>query len=106
MGYDSSGGRGGDPHLSHRTHSRHPDGHSRDGMFLGQEMKRQNFGIPSDSRIQPLIVLTIRDLELLEGSISSGRHSLTDLLTGYLSELVDVDPLCSFYNSTSFAHPS
>ena len=60
-------------------------------------MKRQNSGAPSAPRIQPLIVLTIRDLELLEGSISSGRHSLTDLLTGYLSELVNVDPLCSFY---------
>jgi hypothetical protein len=67
------------------------------GMFLDREMKRQNSGVP-DPRIQPLIVLTIRDLELLEGSISSGRHSLTDLLSGYLSELVDVDPLCSFYN--------
>ncbi len=53
------------------------------GMFLDQEMKRQNSGVPSDPRIQPLIVLTIRDLELLEGSISSGTHSLTDLLSGY-----------------------
>jgi hypothetical protein len=34
----------------------------------------------------------------LEGSISSGRLSLTDLLSGYLEELVHVDRLCSFHN--------
>jgi hypothetical protein len=68
------------------------------GMFLDQEMKRLNPGIRQDSRVQPLIVLTIRDLEMLEGSIASGQLSLTELLSGYLAELTDVDPLCSFYN--------
>jgi hypothetical protein len=68
------------------------------GMFLEQEMKRLNSGLPPDEKIQPLIVLTIKDLELLEGSISSGRLSLTDLLSGYLTELINVDPLCSFHN--------
>jgi hypothetical protein len=68
------------------------------GMFLDQEMQRLNPGIRKDPRVQPLIVLTIRDLELLEGSISSGELTLTELLSGYLAELADVDPLCSFHN--------
>ena len=68
------------------------------GMFLAQEMKCLNSDLPPDEKIQPLIVLTIKDLELLEGSISSGRLSLTDLLSGYLSELTNVDHLCSFHN--------
>ncbi|WP_342712553.1 hypothetical protein AAFG13_15660 [Bradyrhizobium sp. B124] len=68
------------------------------GMFLDQEMKRLNADLPSDERVQRLIVLTVNDLELLEGAIASGRLSLTDLLSGYLAELVNVDPLCSFHN--------
>jgi hypothetical protein len=68
------------------------------GMFLDQEMKGLNAGIPQDGRVQPLIVLTIRDLERLEGAVASGELSLTELLSGYLSELTSVDPLCSFHN--------
>jgi hypothetical protein len=68
------------------------------GMFLDQEMQRLNPGIRKDPRVQPMIILTIRDLELLEGSISSGDLNLTELLSGYLAELTNVDPLCSFHN--------
>jgi len=68
------------------------------GMFLDQEMTRLNPRIRQDPRVQPLIVLTIRDLEMLEESIASGELSLTELLSGYLAELTNVDPLCSFHN--------
>jgi hypothetical protein len=68
------------------------------GMFLDQEMTRLNPGIRQDPRVQPLIILTIRDLEMLEASIASGELSLTELLSGYLAELANVDQLCSFHN--------
>lgn len=76
------------------------------GMFLDQEMKRLNPGIRQDPRVQPLIVLTIRDLEMLEESIASGSLSLTELLSGYLAELTNVDELCSFHNYIAHSHYS
>jgi hypothetical protein len=79
------------------THDIRMDSHGT-GLFLDREMKRLTSGFPPDAKVQRLVVLTIRDLEMLEGSISSGQLTLTELLMGYFSELIDVDPLCSFHN--------
>jgi hypothetical protein len=67
------------------------------GVFFRKEMRRLLDGeVGAD--IRPLIIMTIQDLENLEGGVASGAISLAQLLSDYVKEIRDVDPLCSLHN--------
>ncbi len=67
------------------------------GVFFRKEM-RKLLDCEIGENIRPLIVMTIQDLENLEGGVASGAISLARLLSDYLKEIRDVDPLCSLHN--------
>lgn len=52
----------------------------------------------SHDNVRPLAIMTIQDLESLEGSIASSEFSLTAFLKDYFSEIQKVDPFCSLHN--------
>lgn len=67
------------------------------GVFFRKEMRKLLDGeVGAD--IRPLIIMTIHDLENLEGGVASGAISLARLLSDYVKEIRDVDPLCSLHN--------
>jgi hypothetical protein len=70
-------------------------------LFFDREMKRLLDRRTSSSLIRPLVVLTIKDLEQLEGSISSKEFSFVDFLQDYIEE-VSKDPLCSLHNFIAY----
>jgi hypothetical protein len=65
------------------------------GMFFRAEIEKL---LEGQTGIQPLAVMTIQDLENIEGSIASGEFSLATFLSDYVSEISNVDPLCSLHN--------
>ncbi|MCP3471800.1 hypothetical protein NLM33_25030 [Bradyrhizobium sp. CCGUVB1N3] len=67
------------------------------GVFFRKEMRKLLDGDAGQS-VRPLIVMTIQDLENLEGGVASGAISLARLLSDYVKEIRDVDPLCSLHN--------
>jgi hypothetical protein len=66
------------------------------GMFFRAEIEKL---LEGQTGIQPLAVMTIQDLENIEGSIASGEFSLATFPSDYVSEISNVDPLCSFTTS-------
>lgn len=67
------------------------------GVFFRNEM-RQMLGGELGENIRPLVIMTIQDLEDLEGGVSSGTIPLVELLSDYVKEIREVDPLCSLHN--------
>ena len=51
-----------------------------------------------DENIRSLVVVTIQDLENLEGGVASSAIPLAELLSDYRKEIREVDPLCSLHN--------
>lgn len=67
------------------------------GVLFRKEMRKLLDGEVGEN-IRPLIVMTIQDLENLEGGVAAGAISLARLLSDYVKEIRDVDPLCSLHN--------
>jgi hypothetical protein len=67
------------------------------GVFFRKEI-RKLFDGEVDEKIRSLIIMTIQDLENLEGGVASGAISLPKLLSDYAKEIRDVDRLCSLHN--------
>jgi hypothetical protein len=55
-------------------------------------------GDTDQTGIRPLIIMTIQDLEDIEGSVSGSEFSLATFLTDYLAEIQNTDRLCSVRN--------
>jgi hypothetical protein len=68
------------------------------GLFFQKEMGALFDPAADQSRIRPLVIMTIQDLENMEGSVATGEFSLAALLADYVAEIRNVDPLCSLHN--------
>jgi len=68
------------------------------GPFVRKEMRSLFDGDTDTASIRPLGIMTIQDLEDMEASVSSSEFSLADFLADYLTEIQNVDPLCSLRN--------
>jgi hypothetical protein len=66
--------------------------------FVGQEMRALFDAETDQTSIRPLAIMTIQDLENMEGSVATGEFSLAAFLADYAAETRDVDPLCSLHN--------
>jgi hypothetical protein len=67
------------------------------GVFFRKEMRKLLDGEFGGS-VRPLIVMTVQDLENLEGGVGSGAVPLAQLLSEYVREIGEVDRLCSWHN--------
>jgi len=68
------------------------------GLFFRKEMRSLFDGDTDQTGIRPLIIMTIEDLEDIEGSVSGSEFSLAAFLTDYLAEIQNTDRLCSVRN--------
>ena len=68
------------------------------GMFFRKEMQDLLASGANREDIHPLVIMTIQDLENMEGSIASSEFSLATFLVDYIAEIQTVDPLCSLHN--------